>query len=61
MKQSYKEKQTINCTVTSCKFNNNQRQLCELEHIIVTPVQGCQTMQPDESMCSSYKNIQENN
>lgn len=60
MKQSYKEKQTINCTVTSCKFNNNQRQLCELEHIIVTPVQGFQTMQPDESMCSSYKNIQEN-
>ncbi|MGN1300570.1 MAG: DUF1540 domain-containing protein [Clostridia bacterium] len=60
MKQTYRENQTINCTVTSCKFNNNQRQLCELEHIIVTPVQGRQTMQPDESMCSSYKNIQEN-
>ena len=61
MKQTYKEKQTINCTVTSCKFNNMQRQLCELEHIIVTPTQGCNTKQADESMCSSYKNIQENN
>lgn len=60
MKHTYKDSQTINCTVTSCKFNNNQRQLCELEHIIVTPVQGCQTSQPDESMCSSYKNIAEN-
>ena len=40
--------------------NNGQRQLCELEHIIVTPVQGCQTTQPDESMCSSYKNIDNN-
>lgn len=60
MKQTNKERQTINCTVTSCKYNNGQRQLCELEHIIVTPVQGCQTTQPDESMCSSYKNIDNN-
>ena len=60
MKQTNKESQTINCTVTSCKYNNGQRQLCELEHIIVTPVQGCQTTQPDESMCSSYKNIDTN-
>ena len=60
MKQTNKESQTINCTVTSCKYNNGQRQLCELEHIIVTPVQGCQTTQPDESMCSSYKNIDNN-
>lgn len=52
--------QRINCTVTSCKYNNGQRQLCELEHIIVTPVQGCQTSQPDESMCSSYKNLKQN-
>ena len=57
MKQTNKESQTINCTVTSCKYNNGQRQLCELEHIIVTPVQGCQTTQPDESMCSSYNHI----
>ena len=60
MKQTNNDNQTINCTVTSCKFNNSQRQLCELEHIIVTPVQGYQTEQPDESMCSSYKNIKEN-
>ena len=60
MKQTNKESQTINCTVTSCKYKNGQRQLCELEHIIVTPVQGCQTTQPDESMCSSYKNIDNN-
>ena len=60
MKQTNKENQTINCTVTSCKFNDKQRQLCELEHIIVTPVQGCQTSQPDESMCSGYKNITKN-
>lgn len=56
MKQTNKQNQTINCTVTSCKYNNEQRQLCELEHIIVTPVQGCHTTQSDESMCSSYKN-----
>lgn len=55
MEQTKKENQTINCTVTSCKYNNHQRQLCNLKHIIVTPVQGCQTKQPDESMCSSYK------
>ena len=56
MSQTNKEKQTINCTVTSCKYNNNQRQLCNLENIIVTPVQGCNTKKSDESMCSSYKN-----
>lgn len=50
------QNQTINCTVSSCKFNNGQRQQCELENIIVTPIEGCQTKQPDESMCSSYKN-----
>ena len=32
MKQTNKESQTINCTVTSCKYNNGQRQLCELLH-----------------------------
>ena len=56
MKQTNKDKQTINCAVTSCRYNNNQRQLCELEHIIVTPVIGCNTKQADESMCSSYEN-----
>ena len=42
------QNQTINCTVSSCKFNNGQRQQCELENIIVTPVEGCQTKQPDD-------------
>lgn len=48
--------QKINCTVTSCKYNDTDRQECELEQIIVTPIVGCNTKQPDESMCSSYKN-----
>lgn len=49
-------KQKINCTVTSCKYNENQTQECSLEQIIVTPIENCDTKQPDESMCSSYKN-----
>ena len=48
--------QKINCTVGSCQYNNNQKQDCKLKSIIVTPVQNCETKQPDESMCSSYKN-----
>lgn len=48
--------QKINCTVTTCKYNNLQRQECNLETIIVTPAQGKNTAQPDESMCSSYEN-----
>lgn len=49
------QNQKINCTVTSCKHNNPQYQQCKLEQIIVTPIMGCDTKQPDESMCSSYK------
>ena len=51
------EKQIINCTVESSKYDNGQKQQCELKKIILTPVQGCGTKQPDESMCSSYKNV----
>ena len=51
------EKQIINFTFESFKYNNGQKQQCELKQIIVTPVQGCGTKQPDESMCSSYKNV----
>ena len=47
--------QKINCTVSSCRFNNEQRQECNLEAIIVTPVEGVKTQEPDESMCSSYE------
>ena len=49
------KKQKINCTVNSCKYNNHKDQECELENIIVTPVQNCNTKKADESMCSSYK------
>ena len=49
------DKQKINCTVESCKYNNKKCQECELGQIIVTPIIGCDTKQPDESMCSSYK------
>ena len=50
------EKQRINCTVTSCKYNNEPRQKCELEDIIVQACPGCNdgTAQ-NESMCGSYK------
>ena len=48
--------QKINCTVSSCRFNNGQRQECTLQSIIVTPLEGVNTGAPDESMCSSYKN-----
>ncbi len=46
--------QKINCTVSSCKYNQNEENLCTLEQIKVTPIQDCNTKQPDESMCSSY-------
>ncbi len=48
-------KQKINCTVESCQYNNCQNNECTLKQIIVTPTNGCNTEQPDESMCSSYK------
>ena len=46
--------QKINCTVSSCKYNNGQTQKCKLSSIVVTPVQDVNTQQADESMCSSY-------
>ncbi len=50
------ENQKINCTVGSCKFNDYEKQKCQLQQIVVTPIEGTNTKQPDESMCSSYKN-----
>lgn len=47
--------QTINCTVTSCKYNSNQKQLCQLDTIIVSPCKNCNTAKTDESQCSSYE------
>ena len=49
-------KQKINCTVTSCKYNENNEHECSLKQIVVTPMPNCETAKPDESMCSSYKN-----
>ena len=48
-------KQKINCTVQSCKYNNGKQQLCELNAIMVTPKQNVNTGTPDESECSSYE------
>lgn len=47
--------QKINCTVTSCKYNNNQQYRCMLQAIHVSPIEGCNTMDADESMCASYE------
>lgn len=52
--------QKINCTVGSCKYNDWQKQECLLKQIVVEPIQGRDTKNPDESMCGSYKNQQEN-
>ena len=48
--------QKINCTVSTCRHNNIQRQECKLEQIVVTPTANNQTRMPEESKCSSYKN-----
>lgn len=46
--------QKINCTVATCKFNDLQRQECNLQRITVTPC--CESVEDkEESMCSSYK------
>ena len=47
--------QKINCTVGSCKYNDEQKQKCKLEQIIVEPVLETETKEPDESMCASYE------
>lgn len=53
------KKQKINCTVDSCKYNDDQKQECELDQIIVEPCDDCNTGDPeDESMCGSYKTEQ---
>ncbi len=47
--------QEINCTVCSCKHHNERENKCKLKAIQVSPTQGNNTKNPDESMCSSYK------
>lgn len=49
------ENQKICCSVTSCKYNEDGKQVCALKEIMVTPIEGCNTCKADESMCSSYK------
>ena len=50
-----KNPQKINCTVESCKYNNNENQMCELKQIVVAPMPNCDTKKSDESMCASYQ------
>lgn len=48
--------QKIRCDVSSCTFNNHEKELCELNEIKVCACPGCNTGNPeDESMCASYK------
>lgn len=47
--------QKINCTVTSCKYNNPSKELCKLTQIKVEPIDDCETCECDESMCASYE------
>ena len=49
------ENQEINCTVTSCKYNNGEEERCMLQSIQVEPILDCDTMEADESMCASYE------
>lgn len=49
------QNQKINCTVTSCKYNNQEKEKCTLEAIKVAPIENTITKQPDESMCASYE------
>lgn len=48
--------QKINCTVKSCKYNNQQKEKCTLEAIHVAPIKNMNTEAADKSMCASYKN-----
>lgn len=53
------KKQEINCTVVSCKYNNNEKEKCILQSIQVAPIPGCDSMEADESMCASYEHIKD--
>lgn len=47
--------QQINCTVSSCKYNNEENGKCILQAIQVTPIPNNNSKNPDESRCSSYR------
>ena len=50
------EKQTINCTVGSCVYQDGATNKCTLQSIRVIPTENCDTCETDESMCGSYEN-----
>lgn len=47
--------QKINCTVSSCKYNDEENKGCKLQEIQVTPKIKCNSKKEDESMCGSYE------
>ena len=49
------DKQKINCWVSSCQYNDTDKEKCTLNEINVEPVEECETCEPDESMCGSYE------
>lgn len=46
--------QKIECTVESCKYNNTQKNICNLPKIEIKPITNCNTKKADESICASY-------
>ncbi len=49
------DNQKINCTVSSCRYNNQEKEKCMLEAIHVAPMENVETETADESMCASYR------
>ena len=49
------EKQTINCTVECCVYQDRTTKKCTLQSIQVIPTENCDTCETDESMCGSYE------
>ncbi len=49
------QKQKINCTVESCRYNDCDSKACTLKQIQVEPMKDCHTCTADESMCGSYE------
>ncbi len=47
--------QCIHCTVGSCRFNAQSKNVCSLDSIQVCPSKQVSSGQTDESMCESYK------
>lgn len=51
----YEDKQKINCSVSSCQYNDTDGEECVLQAIKVEPVPGMETEGTDESTCGSYE------